>query len=77
MLIGIAACVTAISVAAPARLEVHAGRIIVHPPFISDATLALGSLVVTLVIVARAYRREHGAAWLAVGASVTAVYLLP
>jgi uncharacterized membrane protein len=75
-LLALGLATTLVAVAPPSRLFVWADTAIVHPPFWSGATAALGALVVALAAGAVAYRARRGTRWLAELAGVLFVYLL-
>lgn len=72
----IAAAYALVAVVPPSRLAVTAEGVASHPPFLSEATIALGALAAALAAGAWFVRGSPAAAWLRVAAGGTIVYLL-
>jgi uncharacterized membrane protein len=74
--VALAATYALVAVVPPSRLSVTAEGLAGHPPFVSEATIALGALAAALAAGAWFLRGSPIAAWLRVAAGITIVYLL-
>lgn len=70
------AAVAALVLAPPDRLFVSLGGVPPHPLLISEATMVLGAVALTLVFAARVHARARWSDWALAGAGVVTLYLL-
>jgi hypothetical protein len=66
----------AVLLATPDRLIVQLGGLAPHPPFLSEATLALSAVALGLAAAGRLHPRTQWTDWALAGAGIVALYLL-